>query len=50
VRAFLSNVKGIPLQGDNRDVKLAALALLMLAVASGAFLRLMTGVFRQRRL
>jgi hypothetical protein len=50
VRAFLSNVKGIPLQGDNRDVKLAALALLMLAVASGAFLSLMSRLKGERRL
>jgi hypothetical protein len=43
-------VKGISLQGGNGDVKLAALALLMLALASGAFLRLMAGLSRQRRL
>jgi hypothetical protein len=38
------------LQGDNRDVKLAALALLMLAVASGAFLSLMSRLKGERRL
>jgi hypothetical protein len=43
-------VRAISLQGDNGAVKLAALALLMLALASGAFLRLLTGLTRQRRL
>jgi hypothetical protein len=43
-------VKAISLQGNNGDVKLAALALLMLVLASGSFLRLMSRFKRERRL
>jgi hypothetical protein len=42
-------VKGTALNDDHRALKLAALALLAFALASGAFLQLMTGVARQRR-
>jgi hypothetical protein len=45
-----SHVSGIELGHDHSGLKLAALALLALALASGALLNLMTRLARARRL
>jgi hypothetical protein len=46
---LLSDIKGTVVEGDGGPVMLAAAALLMLVLASGSFLSLMTRLSRERR-